>query len=101
MYLSVQITRRRCNLFRPPTLDTGIFSDKIEQLLVHIFEQQKLIFIVGNINADLIKENKIRTELISIMNTFRLTQTVFQNTRVTKNTSMITYLLIQTLWKLQ
>lgn len=75
------------SVYRPPTGDIGIFLDKIEQLLVHIFEEQKLIFIAGDFNIELIKENNMKTELISIMNSFMLTQTVFENTRITQNTS--------------
>lgn len=89
---AVEVKLRKADIiivtvYRPPTGDIGIFLDKIEQLLVHIFEEQKLVFITGDFNIELIKENKIKTELLSIMNSFRLTQTVFENTRITQSTS--------------
>ena len=71
------------SIYRPPTGDIKIFMDKVEQVLVNIFNENKLIFIVGDFNIELLKENKLKTELLSLFNSFNVNQTIFENTRIT------------------
>lgn len=62
-------------VYRPPSLD------RIELLLTNIFQENKLIFIAGDINIELLKDNTSKTELLSILNSFNVHQTIFDNTR--------------------
>lgn len=73
------------SVYRPPSGDVYIFLDKLEQLLGMIFNENKAIFIVGDLNIEMLKQNTIRNELIAVINSFNLVQTIFENTRITKD----------------
>ena len=75
------------NVYRPPSGDIRIFLDKIEFLLNKIFIDNKKIFVVGDFNIELLKDNKTKIELLSIMNSFNINQTIFENTRISNRSA--------------
>lgn len=74
-------------IYRPPQECTKLFLEKIEGLLATIFQENKLIAIAGDFNIEVIKDNKVGCEFISILNSLHLTQSVQENTRITATSS--------------
>jgi len=68
-------------VYRPPGSDIKLFLTKMELMLSRLFSENKTIFIVGDFNIELLRENKTGTEFIAMVNSFNFSPTV--NTRVT------------------
>ena len=74
-------------IYRPPSSDMNIFLNKTEQLLVQIYDESKHVFIAGDFNIELIKDNKAQSDFLSIMNSFNFKPSIQTNTRVTNITA--------------
>lgn len=70
------------SVYRPPSGDINIFLNKIEQLLLNVFKENKLVFLSGDFNIELLQDSGIKTEFLSIMNSFNLNITISENTRI-------------------
>ena len=75
------------SVYRPPSGDTYIFMTQLEHLLVKVFRENKHIFVLGDFNIEMLVENEKSRMLLSLLNSFNLTQTVFENTRITKDSA--------------
>lgn len=70
-------------IYRPPQGNVRLFMDTLEELLANICQENKAIVVAGDFNIELLKDNKVGCELITVFNSFNLVQTVTENTRVT------------------
>ena len=73
------------SIYRPPTGNTELFLSCIEKILSDIFKENKLIVVAGDFNIELLISNGDRTNFLSLMSSFNLKQTIFENTRITPN----------------
>lgn len=73
------------SVYRPYAAEINIFLREIEELLVNIFSENKLMFMAGDYNIEMIKPNKARSDLFSLMNSFNLFATIEENTHITNN----------------
>ena len=71
------------SVYAPPSGDIKLFLNKLEELMYKISQENKHIFVTGDFNIEMIKENKTKTEFVSMMNSFNLIHTIKENTRVT------------------
>lgn len=74
-------------IYRPPNGNMKLFLDKLENILFTTFNETGLIFILGDFNIEIIKENKSRTNFLSLMSSFNFQPKILENTRITSNTS--------------
>lgn len=74
-------------MYRPCDGNVQLFFQQLEQVLIDIFEETKIIFLVGDFNIDMCGTSKERDEFSSILNSFNLSQTIFEDTRITAYTS--------------
>lgn len=74
-------------VYRPPSGDINLFKNIMEQLVAKVFYENKPIFITGDFNIELLKENKTGAEFATIMNSFNLFPTIKVNTRVTSTSA--------------
>lgn len=72
-------------IYRPPNGSLTIFFNKLEQLLCEVLEENKLIFLAGDFNIEMINNNSNRTQLMLLLNSFALYATVNEYTRITQN----------------
>lgn len=70
-------------VYRTPKADLGVFIEKLEFLLLSIIREDKLIFLAGDFNIEMLRDNDIRTDFLSLLQSFHLQQTIFEDTRVT------------------
>ena len=52
-----------------------------------IFKEDKLIFVAGDFNLEMLKENKTGSEFLANMNSFDLSPSINVNTRITPNSA--------------
>lgn len=71
-------------IYRPPKGNVREFLKKVESALDQIVNGKKTnIVIAGDFNIELIENNDFRKQLLSVMGSFDLYQTIFENTRIT------------------
>ena len=75
------------SIYRPPSGVIHIFMDIVEKLLTSVFNEGTLIFVAGDSNIELLKDNKTKSELFSLMNSLNLHPSIFVNTRISYNSS--------------
>lgn len=75
------------SVYRPPSGDVNRFLDSIEALLSGEINENKKIVIAGDFNIEMLKENVHRTNLLSLLQSFNLKQSIFVNTRIVKNSA--------------
>lgn len=75
------------SIYRPCNGNKEIFFDLLEGLLIAINKENKIIIIGGDFNIELREENRFRTELISIFDSFSLVKHISEDTRITHNTN--------------
>lgn len=70
-------------VYRAPKSDINIFFKKLELFLEKTVRDQRKILIAGDFNIELLKPHGRRTRLLSLMTSFGMQPTVFENTRIT------------------
>lgn len=78
-----------CSVYRPSGKPTDIFFDKLEEVCEIICNSRKLLLIAGDFNIDLLGTDRSAIDLISLMTSYGLQQTVFEYTRKKKHSSCI------------
>lgn len=71
------------SIYRPPSGNMDVFLEKIEQLLLNITTENKTIFLAGDFNINFNEESSNALDVLSIMCSFNLKRTIFENTRIT------------------
>ncbi|VEN59811.1 unnamed protein product [Callosobruchus maculatus] len=75
------------SLYRPPAGNIDIFFNKLEKLINLLFNTNRTIVVAGDFNIELLRDNKHKTQLLSLMSSFQLFQTIFEDTRRTSEFS--------------
>lgn len=70
-------------IYRTPTGDINIFLEKLEKLLSDIFGENGSVFIAGDFNINLNESNSKGTDFLSLLQSFSLSRTISDYTRVT------------------
>ena len=70
-------------IYKPPKSDIKLFISKLELVLEEILKENKNVFIAGDFNMELLKQNNSRIHFLSVMNFFDLYPTILENTRIT------------------
>lgn len=73
------------SIYRPYSGNIKLFFEKFEEILVSVFEEKKLVFVVGDFNIELKDRNSNRNTLISLINSFNMRITIKEYTRITPN----------------
>jgi len=55
--------------------------------MTKIVDERKMAFIAGDFNIELIRENKAKSDLLSLMKSFNFTPSICSNTRATDTTT--------------
>lgn len=71
------------SIYRPPPGDVNIFLEKLEMALLRIVEEKAIVVIAGDFNIELLIDNNTKTKVCSLLNSYNLQQTIFENTRIT------------------
>lgn len=72
-------------IYRPDTV-SDIFLHKLEEILLKIIQEKCLIFIAGDFNIDIKKEDKLSSDFLLLLNSYNLYPTVLEYTRITSET---------------
>lgn len=72
-------------IYRPPSGNKDVFYSKLECMLSNV-NNDSIIFMAGDFNIEMLQENVHKTFLFSLLNFYNMKGTVFENTRITKNT---------------
>ena len=75
------------SIYRPPTSNIELFLNILEKFLCDTIDENKKVIVAGDFNIELLKSNEDRTDLLSLLTSFNLEQTIFENTRITANTA--------------
>ena len=75
------------SVYRPPLGSIDIFFNCLEKVLLDVFVENKKIVMTGDFNIEMIKNNENKTNLLSLMSSFNIVSTVFENTRITSRTA--------------
>lgn len=75
------------SIYRPCNGDRDAFLVHLEGLLLSIQQENKTVILGGDFNIELKKENKFKTELLSLLHSFSLKQHINEDTRVFNNTN--------------
>ena len=70
------------SVYRTPMGNFGLFLEKMENILVQLFTENKRVIIAGDFNVELLKDNVNRTDLLSLMSSFNFNLTIKENTRI-------------------
>ena len=70
-------------VYRASGSDIKIFFNKLERIVDRVFNENKPTFIVGDFNIEMLKENKFKAELSSLMLSFKFQPHIKENTRIT------------------
>ena len=70
-------------VYRPPKSEVKEFFQQMENLLGQMVSENKRVFVAGYFNIELFENNNIKVDFLSIMNSFQVLQTIFENTRIT------------------
>lgn len=73
-------------MYRPFNGNKDMFLDLLEQLLTSIHNENKTIILGGDLNIYLDRDNKHRTELLSLLDSFSLCKHIEGYTRIKDNT---------------
>lgn len=78
-------------IYRTNLGDSNIFMARLEELLLYIQKHFKFydIAICGDFNVNLFHQNILTSSFLDLLNSFNLKQTIFQATRVTKQTNSL------------
>nr|CAI5836289.1 unnamed protein product [Callosobruchus analis] len=68
------------SIYRPPSGSFDMFVQKLERLLIDVSKDNNLIIIGGDFNVELIQDNPRKMEMVALLDTFNLRQTIFENT---------------------
>ncbi|VEN59337.1 unnamed protein product [Callosobruchus maculatus] len=69
------------SIYRPPSGSFDLFIQKLERLLIDVSRDNNLVIIGGDFNVELIHDNPRKMEMLALLSTFNLSQTIFENTR--------------------
>ena len=76
-------------VYRSPRGDLTAFFSLIEKILNHLLKPTVMFLICGDLNINLLKKSNEATKLLTMMNTYNLTQVVDFPTRTTHNTETL------------
>ena len=82
------------SIYRPPSGKVNIFINKLEEILISAKDNYKHIYIAGDFNIDMLKNDNNSSELMNLMSSFFCYPVVTKPTRVTDETAT----LIDHLW---
>lgn len=74
-------------IYRPPSGNIVSFFSKMEHVLTYILSKNMTALITGDFNIELLKDNKNKSELMSLMYSFNFVNTIKENTRITEHSS--------------
>lgn len=74
-------------VYRPCNGNKEIFLKLLEKLITSIQNENKLIILGGDFNIELTRDNKYKTELLSLLDSFGIYKHIKDDTRVTNNTN--------------
>ena len=77
------------NIYRPPSSDTAEFLQQLETLLTNIINENKFIYLVGDLNIDIGIKSSFSLQLLNTMASFFLFPTINIPTRTTLSSSTI------------
>lgn len=75
------------SVYRPPSGDINIFLSSIESILTSLRGINNKIIIAGDFNIHMLEQNSQKTDFLSLLQSFNLKQTIFENTRITHNSA--------------
>lgn len=73
------------SVYRPPSGSINIFLEKFEVILSNLIENNTNIVIAGDFNIDLSGDTNEKLEFCSLINSFNITETITDFTRITPN----------------
>nr|CAI5859625.1 unnamed protein product [Callosobruchus analis] len=63
------------------------FLNNLEHILTRIYNEEAVLIIAGDFNIDFSTDNQRKYEVCSLLNSYDLQQTIFENTRITSQCS--------------
>lgn len=73
------------SIYRPPAGDMQVFLNSLETLLTNLSTENKTLLIAGDFNIEMVNENKNKSDLLSLLESFDLNPTITDYTRITSN----------------
>lgn len=74
-------------VYRPPKGNIELFFEKLSKILDQVILEKAIIYVAGDINIEMLTKCKEGQILESLLMSYNLKQTVFQNTRITRESS--------------
>ena len=80
-----------CCAYRHPSSDISIFNDHIQDVISKLETENKLIYIMGDFNIDLLKyeNHTLTSDFINMITTYQLQPLILHPTRVTDHSSTL------------
>lgn len=75
-----------CSIYRSPNGDFEAFVDGLSAMLENTYHANNKIILCGDVNINLLENNKQTQTLINLLSEYNMTPTILEPTRITHNT---------------
>jgi hypothetical protein len=86
-------------IYRAPNGQFDIFLDKLEIMIKKLLSKNKILILCGDWNVDMLHESSNRSELLGLLQRYKLVNTIQSPTRITNNSNtLLDLIIINKIW---